>query len=80
VGGPHDARLTRRRRELEGPEGVAQEPRLERAVEDGDLVVARDERGAQRPVDVVAKRQVDVVEPAQRIGDPARADLEPALP
>ena len=38
-----------------------------------------DERLAEREVDVLLALEVDGVERAQRVGDPARADLEPGL-
>src|SRR5581483_1887845 len=56
-----------------------QEPRVECPVEHVDLLVPRDERGAQRPVDVVAPGAVDVIEPGERVGDAAGADLESRL-
>ena len=60
-------------------DGSPQEPRVEGAVERVDVLPPRDERLPQRPVDVVAAGQVDRVEPAQRIRDPARPHLEPGL-
>jgi hypothetical protein len=63
VGATKSARLLRGRRRLERLERRAKEPRLERTVEDRDLVVARDEARTQRPVDVLARAEVDVVEP-----------------
>src|SRR5262249_21714515 len=74
------AALARLDRRLEPAERLPQEPRLERAVEDVDLLPPRDEVRAERPVDVVAGGQVDDVEAAQRVGDPAGADLEPPPP
>ena len=59
--------------------GAPQEPGVERAVERLEVLAARDERRAQRPVDVLLARDVDVVEAAQRVGDPARPDLQPGL-
>ena len=41
--------------------------------------MARDERLPQREVDVLLARQVDGGDAAQRVGDAARADLEPDL-
>ena len=41
--------------------------------------MARDERLAERPVDVVLPRQIDAVEAGQRVDEPARADLEACL-
>ena len=58
---------------------AAQEPRDERAIEELELVVARDERLAQREVDVVLPREIDGVEPAHRVGDAPRPDLDPDL-
>ena len=57
----------------------AEEPGEEGAVEELELVVTRDERLAQREVDVLLAGQVDRVERAQRVGDATRADLEPDL-
>ncbi len=57
----------------------AQEPCLERPIEEIELVVPGDERLAEREVDVLLSRQVDRVETAQRVGDPPGADLEPHL-
>ena len=58
----------------------AQEPRDERAVEELELVVARDERLPEREVDVVLAREVDGVERANGVGDTPRTDLDPHLP
>ena len=51
----------------------AQEPGVERAVERLEVLAPRDERLAKRPVDVLLPAEVDRVEPAQRVGDPAAA-------
>ena len=59
--------------------GRAQEPGVERTVEEVELVVARDERLAEREVDVLLAGQVDGGDATQRVGDAARADLEPDL-
>ena len=60
-------------------DGAAQEPCDERAVEELELVVARDERLPEGEVDVVLPRQVDCAEPADRIGDAPRTDLDADL-
>ena len=39
----------------------------------------RDQRLAQREIDVVLASEVDGIEAAQRVGDPARADFQPDL-
>ncbi len=57
----------------------AQEPGGERAVEELELVVARDERLAEREVDVLLAREVDGVEAAKRVEHAARPDLDPHL-
>ena len=71
--------LRGRRRKLERRDRRAQEPGLEGAVEDLELLAARDEVGAQRPVDVVLTRQVYLVEAAEPVGDAVRADLQSRL-
>ena len=53
--------------------GRPQEPGVERAVEEVELVVARDERLPQREVDVLLAGQVDGGDAAQRVGDATRA-------
>ena len=58
----------------------AQEPRDERAVEELELVVARDERLPEGEVDVLLAREVDGVECANGVGDTPRTDLDPHLP
>ena len=60
-------------------DGAAQEPRDERAVEELELVVARDERLTQREVDVVLPREIDGAEPAHGVGDAPRPHLDPDL-
>ena len=55
------------------------EPGPERAVEDLEVVVLRDQRAGQRGVDVVAHRQVDRIERAERVLQAARADLDAGL-
>ena len=74
--------LVRRRidRSKRAGAGDAQEPRVEGTVERLEVLVARDERLPQRPVDVLAARQVDGVQGPQRVRDAPRADLEAALP
>ena len=62
-------------RRLGGADGLAQEPGVERAVEVVELLAPRDERRAQRPVDVVLPGDVDAVEAAQRVGEAPRPDL-----
>jgi hypothetical protein len=57
----------------------ALEPGPEGAVEELDVVVPRDERRTQRPVDVVPAGEVDLREPDDGVGEPARADLESRL-
>ena len=69
------AGLQPRRRQHRRP----QEPGVEGPVEEIELVVARDERLAQREVDVLLTGQVDRVERAQRVGDAPGPDLEPDL-
>ena len=66
-------------RRLRRADGLAQEPGVEGAVEDVELLAPRDERRAQRPVDVVLPRDVDAVEAVQRVGEAARPDLQPGL-
>jgi hypothetical protein len=66
-------RLVRRRARRSLPE------RGERHVERVDVVAARHERAAQRVVDLLTARQVDLVEAAQRVLEPARPDLEARL-
>ena len=58
---------------------AAEEPGDERAVEELELVVARDERLAEREVDVLLPREVDRAESANRILDAPRPDLDPDL-
>ena len=58
---------------------AAQEPGDERAVEELELVVARDERLAEREVDVVLPREVDGAEAAHGILDAPGPDLDPDL-
>ena len=62
-----------------GSTGRPQEPRAERAIEQVELVAARDERLPQREVDVGLAREIDRVERAERIGDAPGPDLEPCL-
>src|SRR5262249_5512969 len=57
----------------------ALEPRREGGVERGEVVDAGDEGLAQRPVHVVAARELDPVETVERILEALRADLEPTL-
>ena len=56
-----------------------EEPGAKRAIEGLELLAPGDERGAQRPVDVVLPRHVDPVEPAQGVGEATRADLHARL-
>ena len=55
------------------------EPGAEGAVERVDLLGLRDERRAERPVDVLRVADVDLDEAVQRVAEPAGADLEPGL-
>ena len=55
--------LDRTRTAIRRSRGRTQEPRGERAVEAFELLGPRDERRAQRPVDVLAVADVDAVEP-----------------
>jgi hypothetical protein len=59
--------------------GAAEEPRVERTVEELELVVLRHERLTQDEVDVVLPCDVDRGEPAQRVRDTPRPDLDPDL-
>ena len=58
---------------------AAQEPGLEGAVEGLEVLAPGDERGAQRPVDVVLARDVDAVQAAQRVLHAPRPDLQAGL-
>ena len=58
---------------------AAQEPGDERAIEELELVVARDERLPEREVDVVLPREIDRAEPANRVLDAPGPDLDPDL-
>ena len=62
------------------PAGGAQEPRVEGAVERLEVLPPRDERLAQRPVDVLLPGEIDRIEAAQRIGDATGPDLEATFP
>ena len=58
---------------------ATQEPGHERAVEQLELVVARDERLPEGEVDVVLAREIDRVEAAHRILHAPWPDLDPDL-
>src|SRR5947207_2761004 len=62
-----------------GLHGGTEEPRVVCAIERLEILPARDERLAQRPVDVVLAGELDDREAFQRVGDPAGADLEARL-
>ena len=60
--------------------GAAQEPRDEGAIEELELVVARDECLPEGEVDVVLPCQVHCTEPTDSIGDASGTDLDADLP
>src|SRR5205823_1429193 len=57
----------------------AEEPRVEGAVECLEILAPGDERLAKRPVHVLLTPEVDRIEPAQRVRDAARPDLQAGL-
>ena len=62
-----------------GQHGCSKEPGIEGTVKQFELVVARDERLPKREVDILLAGQVDGRNPAERIGDATRANLEAYL-
>ena len=64
----------------QGCNRAAQEPGDEGAIEELELVVARDERLPEGEVDVVLPCQVHCTEPTDSIGDASGTDLDPDLP